>query len=133
FSTTFAREPARRVGAVRIWGLYGPLGAFICCWGGVGMVTSAPFDNWWHNAYGLDVKILSPPHVVLILGMLAIRFGAVILILGEMNRAQGAVRSKLEILLLYAYTFMLGVAVGIFQEGTFPNYMHSALFYYLLA
>ncbi len=28
------------------------------------MITSAPFDDWWHNAYGLDVKILSPPHVV---------------------------------------------------------------------
>jgi hypothetical protein len=133
FSTTFGRARERRAGAVRIWGFYGPLGAFICCWGGVAMVTSAPFDNWWHNAYGLDVKILSPPHVVLILGMLAIRFGAVILILGEMNRALGALRTRLEILLLYAYTFMLGVAVGIFQEGTFPNYMHSARFYYLLA
>jgi hypothetical protein len=44
------------------------------------MVTSAPFDNWWHQAYRLDVKILSPPHVLLILGLLAIRFGVVVLI-----------------------------------------------------
>ena len=35
------------------------------------MLTSAPFDNWWHNAYGLDVKIVSPPHTLLILGIRA--------------------------------------------------------------
>jgi hypothetical protein len=97
------------------------------------MVTSAPFDNWWHNAYGLDVKILSPPHVLLILGMLAIRLGAVILILGEMNRAEGARWSKLHLLLLYTYTFILGVAVTVFQEALFTNYMHTARFYVLLA
>jgi len=32
------------------------------------MLTSAPFDNWWHNAYGLDVKIVSLPHSILALG-----------------------------------------------------------------
>src|SRR5579871_3375436 len=117
--TTFSQSPELRVGAVRIWGLYGPLGAFICCWGGVAMVTSAPFDNWWHNAYGLDVKILSPPHVVLILGLMAIRLGTAVMILGEMNRADGALYRKLHALFLYSYTFLLGVAIVLFQEFTF--------------
>src|SRR5689334_22263000 len=60
-STTFrgAANGAQNA-AVRIWGFHGPLGAFICAWGGVAMLTSAPFDDWWHNAYGLDVKVLSP-------------------------------------------------------------------------
>jgi hypothetical protein len=97
------------------------------------MVTSAPFDNWWHQAYGLDVKILSPPHMLLILGLLAIRFGAVVLILGEMSRAEGVLRRKLQALLLYTFTFLLGIAVGIFQEYTFTDSMHSALFYLLLS
>ena len=43
------------------------------------MLASAPFDNWWHNAYGLDVKIFSPPHVVLDGGVLAIQVGALLL------------------------------------------------------
>jgi len=133
FHTTCARSPAGRAGAVRIWGFYGPLGAFLCCWGGMAMVSSAPFDNWWHAAYGLDVKILSPPHVVLILGLLAIRFGAVVLILGEMHRAEGVLRRKLQALLLYTFTFMLGVAIGAFQEYTFTDYMHSARFYLVLS
>ena len=34
------------------------------------MITSAPFDNWWHEAYGLDVKIVSPPHTLLAMGFL---------------------------------------------------------------
>jgi hypothetical protein len=68
-STTFAKDASARAAAVKIWGFYGPLGAFICAWGGVAMITSAPFDDWWHNAYGLDVKIISPPHTVLALGM----------------------------------------------------------------
>jgi len=133
FHTTFSRSPGARAGAVRIWGFYGPLGAFLCCWGGVAMVTSAPFDNWWHAAYGLDVKILSPPHVVLILGLMAIRLGAVVLILGEMHRAEGVLRRKLQALLLFTFTYLLGVSIAIFQEYTFTDYMHSALFYLLLS
>jgi hypothetical protein len=133
FHTTFQRTPEQRHGAVRIWGFYGPLGAFLCCWGGVAMVSSAPFDNWWHVAYGLDVKILSPPHVVLILGLMAIRFGTVVLILAEMNRASGALRRKLEALLLYSFTYVLGIAITVFQEYTFTDYMHSAVFYLVMS
>ena len=70
--------PTRAAPAVTLWGFRGPLGAFLCAWGGFAMIASAPFDNWWHNAYGLDVKVLSPPHVVLMLGMLGIRFGTLI-------------------------------------------------------
>jgi hypothetical protein len=33
--------------------------------GGFALITSAPFDNWWHSAYSLDVKIVSPPHTLL--------------------------------------------------------------------
>lgn len=133
FSTTFSRSPAYRANAVRIWGFYGPLGAFLCCWGGAAMVSSAPFDNWWHAAYGLDVKILSPPHVVLILGLMAIRVGAVVLILGEMHRAGAVLHRKLQWLLLYSFTYLLGMAIAVFQEYTFTDYMHSALFYLLLS
>jgi hypothetical protein len=133
FTTTLSRIPAERNGAVRIWGFYGPLGAFLCCWGGAAMVTSAPFDNWWHAAYGLDVKILSPPHVVLILGLMAIRLGAVVLILPEWNRAEGIQRRKLDALLLYTFTYLLGMAIAVFQEYTFTDYMHSAIFYLLLS
>ena len=58
------------------------------------MITSAPFDDWWHNAYGLDVKILSPPHVVLAIGIFAVEVGALVLIASLMNKESGKQRSR---------------------------------------
>src|SRR5262250_1602878 len=60
--TTFAGSPEERATSVKFWGFRAPLGAWVCIWGSFAMLTSAPFDDWWHNSYGLDVKILSPPH-----------------------------------------------------------------------
>lgn len=87
FSSTFAWGADLHDASVRIWGLSGPLGAFVAAWGGVAMLVSAPFDDWWHNAYGLDVRIISPPHMVLAAGFFGIEFGTVMLLLAFMNRA----------------------------------------------
>ncbi|HVP48386.1 MAG TPA: hypothetical protein VMT32_17450 [Bryobacteraceae bacterium] len=131
-STTFQKDSLLKAASVSIWGFRGPLGAFICAWGGVAMITSAPFDNWWHNAYGLDVKILSPPHVLLVLGMLAIRFGTLVMVLAEMNRAEETYRKKLEWLLFVAFVFLMGATVGVFQEFTNRVFMHGSRFYLLV-
>jgi hypothetical protein len=128
-STTFRKDSPLRTNSVSVWGFRGPLGAFICTWGAVGMVTSAPFDNWWHNAYGLDVKILSPPHILLALGMTGIRFGTLVLVLAEVNRAAGEYRVRLERVLVFCFMFLLGMTVGIMQEDTFRMFMHGAKFY----
>src|SRR5207248_11499680 len=79
--TTVAGTPEDRGASVRFWGFRGPLGVWMSIWGAFAMITSAPFDNWWHNAYGLDVKVLSPPHVLLALGIWAIQLGALFLVL----------------------------------------------------
>jgi hypothetical protein len=52
------------------------------------MLTSAPFDDWWHNAYGLDVVILSPPHSLLGLGMMFLQFGACVSISKYLNQSE---------------------------------------------
>src|SRR5215468_5256689 len=91
-TTTLRRGSELRPAAIGVWGFHGPFGAFLGVWGAATMVVSAPFDNWWHSAYGLDVKILSPPHMVLASGVIAVHAGALILILGRMNRAAGAER-----------------------------------------
>ena len=67
-TTTFGSSREMKDQSVSIWGFRGPLGCFIATWGAFAMLTSAPFDNWWHNAYGLDVKIVSLPHSMLGLG-----------------------------------------------------------------
>jgi len=90
FYTTFGRSRRMRAESVSVLGFRAPLGAFIAAWGGIAMLTSAPFDNWWHNAYGLDVKIISPPHTLLILGIRGVSVGVLFLILAAMNRLQAA-------------------------------------------
>lgn len=131
-SITFQKNSSLHDSSVSMWGFRGPLGAFICSWGALAMITSAPFDNWWHNAYGLDVKILSPPHVLLALGMMGIRFGTMVLILAEMNRAQGSYRDKLERLLLFTFIFLIATTVGMMQEDTNRVEMHGAKFYFVV-
>ena len=132
-STTFDRNSPLRESAVVMWGFRGPLGAFIAAWGGIAMLVSGPFDNWWHNAYGLDVKIISPPHALLFIGNAAILVGGLILILGQMNRASAALGRKLEWLFLYAGGMLL-LLVSIFVVTfSFPNAMHSAMAYRVAA
>lgn len=131
-SATFSASAAHlREAGVRMWGFRGPLGAFIMAWGGIAMLTSAPFDNWWHDAYGLDVRIISPPHTVLAMGIFNIQLGAVILILGAMNRAQegsGAAR-----MLSWLYLYLGGLTIvnmsTFIMEYTFRVNMHSAVYY----
>lgn len=86
---TFWGSTIEKAGSVRIWGFfYSSLGALFCVWGALAMLTSAPFDDWWHNTYGLDVTILSPPHTVLILGIIGIQFGAMISVIAVKNQAK---------------------------------------------
>ncbi len=135
--TTAGSTSVHHQASVRIWGLRGPLGAFISAWGGLAMLTSAPFDNWWHDAYGLDVKILSPPHVLLIAGILAVQLGALILILGHMNRSvnggSGILRRKLDLLFLYTSGLVVTMTLVLTMEYIFRLYMHGARFYRVIA
>jgi hypothetical protein len=129
FSTTFGKNAEHKDVSVRIWGLRGPLGAFICAWGGVAMLASAPFDDWWHNAYGLDVRIISPPHMVLAAGFFGIEFGTVMLMLAFMNRASAALRPALERLFLYVGGTVLCESLLIKLESISRSDQHNARFY----
>jgi len=133
FSTTLGAHSALRACSVRLWGFYGPLGAFIAAWGGVAMITSAPFDNWWHNAYGLDVKILSPPHMLLAAGVMAVQVGTLILVVGQMNRAEGALARRLRVFYLYVGGLMLLSLATVQMEVTVRNLMHTAHFYFVVS
>ncbi len=88
--TTFAGTAEARGSSVRFWGFRAPFGAWVCIWGALAMLTSAPFDDWWHNTYGLDVKVLSPPHAVLAAGIAAIQCGAMLMALAFQNRTAEA-------------------------------------------
>jgi len=132
FTTTFGTSPLREV-SVRIWGLTAPAGAFVCAWGGVAMLASAPFDDWWHNAYGPDVKIISPPHMLLATGFFGIEFGTVILMLAFMNRAGDRARAALQWLFLYVGGMALSESLLIKLEYIARPDMHGALFFIVVS
>ncbi len=132
--TTFAGSPEEKAAAVPFWGFRAPLGAWVGIWGAIAMLTSAPFDDWWHNAYGLDVKIISPPHMVLAAGMIAIQVGAMLLVLARQNRAAAgagevAGERTLGTAFFYAAGVVLLMVATVLMEDSYPNNQHSAFFY----
>jgi hypothetical protein len=128
---TFADR--QRDTGVHVLGFRGPLGAFIAAWGGVAMLSSAPFDDWWHNAYGLDVKILSPPHVALAVGILCLHLGALVLLAGAMNRATSVLHRRLESLVVATGAMMLVTILTVLMEKVVRVRMHGGLFYVVVA
>jgi hypothetical protein len=128
---TLQRPAELMATSVQVMGFSGPLGAFLAAWGGLAMLTSAPFDNWWHNAYGLDVKIISPPHTLLMLGNVAIQAGALLLVMSALNRAEGqqTLFLRLRKLMLYLSGFMLMAIMFFCTEYTRDVLLHSSIPY----
>ena len=134
FATTFGKSAALKDVSVNVLGFRAPLGAFIAAWGGIAMLVSAPFDNWWHAAYGLDVKIVSPPHTLLILGIRGVAVGIMFLILAAMNRARSDARTEASYLSLRRLFLYLGGLMVVGQmfflfEFTSNVQLHSGLAY----
>ncbi|HVG21183.1 MAG TPA: hypothetical protein VNI02_19200 [Blastocatellia bacterium] len=137
--TTFKGSAQERAEGVRLWGFTGPLGAFFCIWGALAMVTSAPFDDWWHNAYGLDTEILSPPHVVLAVGIGVIQLGAIVTTLALQNRNEqeaeagdvAAIRRRTLLRLMYVYAAGMLLKSAFVMAWSYMNrvLMHSSIFY----
>jgi hypothetical protein len=129
---TFGHNAELKASSVSVFGLRAPLGIFLAAWGCVAVLTSAPFDNWWHNAYGLDVKIVSPPHALLILGLRGIATGITFLILAAMNRAaenDPATFRRLQLLLLYVGGLTIEGQMFFIQEYTWDVRLHQAIAY----
>ncbi len=127
--TTFAGTEEEVGRSVRFWGFRAPFGAWVAIWGSIAIITSGPFDDWWHNAYGLDVQVLSPLHVVLALGIMAIQVGALLMALSWQNRSPPDGRRKLSLAYAYAGGMLIVMLAVLFTEYTFANDMHGSTFY----
>jgi len=126
---TFFVGPVERDASVSVFGARAPLGAWVAMWGALAMITSAPFDDWWHNAYGLDVRIVSPPHAVLGFGMFAISVGALLLVLARQNRLQDVAPTKGSGLFVYTGGVFVLLASVFLLEYIFTNEQHSPRFF----
>lgn len=138
-SLTFGKDERERSRNVRFWGIfYGSLGAMFCAWGALAILTSAPFDDWWHNTYGLDVQILTPPHTVLLLGMMTVQFGAMVGVLALQNQPADPAfsaemtdkrASRLRFMFAISAGLLLAVLYGLFSENLGPSASHNSSSY----
>ena len=104
-------------------------------WGAGAMLTSAPFDDWWHAAYGLDVEILSPPHTVLLFGIFFVIGGACVTALQAQNAADATGDSRARsyrALFAYALGLLVTMAALAVWSDTRP-YLARTSHYYLYA
>ncbi|KAF0181451.1 MAG: hypothetical protein FD161_124 [Limisphaerales bacterium] len=129
---TFFGSQTGRATTVRFWGARAPLGAWISIWGCFGMLTSAPFDDWWHNTYGLDVQILSPPHSLLAVGMFSVVLGVLLLVLSWKNTVPEAQRAGVARLFVFMVGIMTTTNSIIVLEYSFPNSQHALTFYLIV-
>ncbi|MBO0951228.1 hypothetical protein J2I46_21770 [Fibrella sp. HMF5405] len=133
-SLTFRKDHPDRVRSVKFWGIfYGSLGAMYCVWGALAMLTSAPFDDWWHNTYGLDVQILTPPHTVLLVGMMMVQFGAIVAVLSLQNQSAVAENprqaARIRWLFILSGGFFLSVLFVLLSENMGRYASHNSSYY----
>jgi hypothetical protein len=132
--TTFAGPSRAHNTSVRILGLYAPVGTFIALWGSAAILGSGPWDNWFHNAYGLDVTIANPPHILLALGGFAHQTGVMAWIANVSNRSKTqALRGRLAWLLFIEGSISLAEIQLMSNAPTWYTEMHTATFYLIVA
>ena len=62
---------------VRIFSFFrGPLGFTILGFGALNDLLAAPFDNYWHQLYGIDVTLWSPFHIMGTIGGVVMGLGS---------------------------------------------------------
>jgi hypothetical protein len=127
--TTFRGTEEERNASVSFWGFRAPLGVWVTVWGALAMMTSAPFDDWWHNRYGLDVKIVSPPHAVLGLGMFMVGMGVLLFVFSSQNRANNGNGTRRGLFCAIAVGVMIAMWADFATEFTWPNLQHASYFY----
>jgi hypothetical protein len=130
---SFYRKERSQATEIRVWGVfYSSLGSLFCIWGAIAMLTSAPFDDWWHSAYGLDVKILSPPHTLLAMGMVFLQFGACVSICKFLNTGNGD-PGMLQFLFVVSAFSLLCMVYTLGTDYLHVRGMRSGMFYIIAA
>ncbi len=132
-AATFASAPPAHDASVRVWGFRAPAGAFIALWGSVTLAASVPFDNWWHNAYGLDVNVINPPHMFVFFGSYAAKIGTMVWIVSIMNRSTGSLHRSAIRLFLFMGTLGLWQSSYIIMMNIWTNKLHTAACYLAIA
>ncbi len=105
WSHTFGRK--RGEPGVRVMGFDGPSASFFTLWAILLQGTAIVFDQWFHNVYGLDINVFSPPHFLLSLGMAAFYFGQFMVVATWRNRLAAEARRVAAPMVILVWAFFL--------------------------
>ena len=67
---------------------HAPLGFFLAGFGALTMAVAAPFDNYWHQLYGVDVTLWSPFHMMGLIGAGIAYLGSAYALASELVRSR---------------------------------------------
>src|SRR6516162_8661207 len=70
--------------------------------------VSIVFDNWWHNVYGLDVDVFSPPHGLLTWGLTVFYLGQFAVVALWRNTSGPEAEHKTRVLCILIWGLLLG-------------------------
>jgi hypothetical protein len=126
--------PSERDTSVAVLGLRGPVGAWVCLWGVATVMTAVLLDAWWHDAYGLDVTLISVPHTILGAGFVTLALGAFLIAVAVQNCAGSRPRGALGVTLAsLGGCLIVPVTMMSTIYAARPNDMHSLLFHRVAA
>jgi hypothetical protein len=109
----------RADGLSSMLGFRAPLGFFILGLGVLQMLIAAPFDDWWHRRYGVDVSVWSPPHLIGFSGAVVMLCGLIIATTSARRRALPlSLRQEWALFLLLALLLALAVRWITFLNST---------------
>lgn len=120
------RQHGRRASAdasstVSLLGLFhAPLGFFVAGFGMLALLVAAPFDNYWHELYGLDVTLWAPFHVMGLVGGVTGVLGLVYVLAAGDARARpagGRGWAPVVVVTLFALSNLLRGLLVIFQPA----------------
>lgn len=93
---------------VRVLGFQGPSASFLTLWGLLLQFAAIVFDDWWHNVYGLDVDVFSPPHGLLAWGIAIFYMGQFAVVAVWHNTIPEARRGKSAAVAILLWSMYLG-------------------------
>ena len=105
-SYTFGR--LRGTPGIRVLWFVGPAATFITLWSILLQGTGFLFDSWWHDVYGLDVVLFSPPHYALTIAIALFHFAQFAVVASYFNATEPVLRKVETGLLLLLWSFYIG-------------------------
>ena len=104
-----------------LWVFHAPLGFLMVGFGALTDLLAAPFDNYWHQLYGIDVTLWSPFHLMGSIGGVLAGLGSVYIFASEASIERQTSRSHYHFLGLKGPEWGVVILLAAFIELTLPS------------